>query len=152
MDRRKILEHIEIFKGLSSEELDPIAEICEQREYKASDVIFTENSKGKEMYIVIKGRVCIELGIKGKTDSVKVHNVPEGEIFGELSIISEGRRSGTARCETNCEVISIDGDALLDLFNKYSRIGYVVMKNLASLVAARLRKTDLQLVACFLWE
>ena len=152
MDKRKILEHIEIFKGLSAEELEPIANICEPREYRAKTVIFSENSKGKEMYIVTKGRVCIELGIKGKDDTVKVHNVPEGEIFGELSIISEGRRSGTAKCESDCEVLSIDGDTLLNLFNKQSRIGYVVMRNLASLVAARLRKTDLQLVACFLWE
>ena len=152
MDRRRILERIDIFKGLSPEELDPIAELCEPRKYKANEVIFAEKSKGKEMYIVTKGRVCIELGIKGKTDVATVHRVTEGEIFGELAIVSEGRRSGTARCDSDCEVLTINGDALLDLFNRYARIGYVVMMNLASLVAARLRKTDLQLVACFLWE
>jgi len=152
MDRRRILERIDIFKGLSPEELDPIAELCEPRKCKASEVIFAEKSKGKEVYIVTKGRVRIELGIKGKTDCATIHRVGEGEIFGELAIVGEGRRSGTAKCETDCEVIAINRDALRDLFERQTRIGYVVMMNLASLVATRLRKTNLQLVACFLWE
>lgn len=152
MDKLRILERIDIFGGLSPEELNPIAELCEARQYKANEVIFAEKSKGKEMYIVTKGQVRIELGIKGKTDHATIHRVGEGDIFGELVIVGDGRRSGTAKCETDCEVISINRDALRDLFNRCTRIGYIVMMNLASLLAARLRKTNLQLVACFLWE
>ncbi len=152
MDKFKILKQIDIFGGLSPEELDPIAELCESRQYKANEVIFAEKSKGREIYIVTKGQIRIELGIKGKTDHATVHRVSEGDIFGELVIVGDGRRSGTAKCETDCEVISINRDNLRDLFSRCTRIGYIVMMNLASLLAARLRKTNLQLVACFLWE
>jgi len=152
MDKLRILERIDIFSGLSPEELNPIAELCEPRQYKANEVIFAEKSKGKEMYIVTKGQVRIELAIKGKTDHATIHRVGEGDIFGELIIVGDGRRSGTAKCETDCEVMSINRDDLRDLFNRCARIGYIVMMNLASLLATRLRKTNLQLVACFLWE
>ena len=37
-------------------------------------------------------------------------------------------------------------------FANNNKIGYVVMINFASLLATRLRKTNLQLIACFLWE
>jgi CRP-like cAMP-binding protein len=129
-----------------------VAELCQPCQHQADEVIFAENSKGKEMYIVTKGKVRIELGIKGKTDCATVHRLGEGEIFGELVLVGEGRRSATARCEADCEVLSIEQDGLLRLFEQYPHIGYVIVMKLASLLAARLKKTNLQLVSCFLWE
>jgi len=152
IDFRKILAHVEIFKGLSPSELDLISGLCEHHKYRNGDVIFTEHSKGKDIYVIIKGRVCIELGIKGKTDFATIQRLGDSELFGELALVSSGPRSATARCETDCETIIISREALFDLFTSNNRIGYVVMTNLASLLATRLRKTNLQLLACFLWE
>lgn len=152
MDIEQVLKQVNIFDGLSPEELNSIAILCKNRDYKANELIFAEKSKGRELYIVTKGQVRIELGIKGKNDYATVHRVGKGELFGELVLLNQGTRSGTARSETDCETITIDGNALLDLFEKNMRIGYVVAMNLASLLSTRLRKTNLQLIACFLWE
>ena len=127
-------------------------ELCEYKRYKANDLIFVEKSKGEEIYIINEGKVVIELGIKDKKGYVTIHRLRKGDIFGELVLVSKGNRSANARCETDCEVIVISRDDLLGLLDKYSEIGYIVMKNIASLLATRLRKTDLQLLACFLWE
>ena len=152
MDKRGVLEGISVFKGLSQEELHSVAQLCDEPRYKRGDIIFAEKSQGKEMYILTKGRVRIELGIRGKADCATIHRVQEAEIFGELALVGEGRRSASAECETDCEVIALGRDALRGLFEETPRIGYVVMANLASVLAARLKKTNLQLVACFLWE
>lgn len=152
MDTLRILEGINLFRGLFQEQLNSIARLCEYRNYKANEVIFAEKTSGKEMYVITKGQVRIELGIKGKTDCATIHRVREGEVFGELALLGEGRRSATARCETDCEVIALGQNALREVFNKDNRAGYLVMMNLASLLATRLRKTNLQLVACFVWE
>jgi CRP/FNR family cyclic AMP-dependent transcriptional regulator len=147
-----ILEQVDIFKGLSREDLDVIARISKQQRFSANDVIFTEKSKGKEMFVVARGQVRVELGIGGKNDRATVHRITEGEVLGELVIVGDERRSGTARCETDCELIAIDRDELLAFFNANTSVGYTVMRNLASLLGTRLRKTNLQLIACFLWE
>ena len=152
MDTARALQRIHIFSGLSQEELTEIAQLCEHQQFNANDLVFVEKSKGEQIYIISKGRVVIELGIKGTAECTTIHRLGEGDIFGELVLVSEGRRSATARCETDCEVITIRRDVLLDLFDRYARMGYVVMKNIASVLATRLRKTDLQLLACFLWE
>jgi CRP/FNR family cyclic AMP-dependent transcriptional regulator len=152
METARILDRIHIFDGLSNEEFGLIAQLCEQKEYRVNDFVFHEKSKGKEIYIIRNGRVVIELGIKGKAEYATIHRLGKGEVFGEVVLVSEGSRSASARCETDCDVIIISGDALIDLFNRHTRIGYVVMKNIASVLATRLRKTDLQLLACFLWE
>jgi CRP-like cAMP-binding protein len=152
VDIQRILEQTEVFRGLSQEELNSVAEICQQCSYKANKLIFSENSSGEEIYIVTRGRVRIELRIRSSTKRAILHRMGAGDIFGELGLVSEGRRSASARSETSCELITIDRDVLLNLLEKHNRIGYVVMKNLTSVLAARLRKTDRQLSACLLWQ
>ena len=70
---------------LSPEELDSIAKLCESQTYKRNDVIFTEKSHGKELFVVAKGRVRIELEIKGEAEKATVHRVQPGGVFGELA-------------------------------------------------------------------
>ena len=152
MDTAQALERLHIFSGLSQEELNSIAQLCEYQQYKANNLVFAEKSKRKEIYIISKGQIVIELGVKDKAGQAMIHRLGEGDILGEAAIVSDGRRSVSARCETDCEVITINQDVLLDLFDRYTRIGYVMMKNIVSVLVTRLKKTDLQLLACFLWK
>lgn len=152
METTELLRKVPVFHGLSSGELQSVAELSDYRRYPANEVIFAESTGDRDMYVLVKGHVRIELGIRGKTDCATIHRVGEGELFGELALLSRGRRSATARCETDSEAIAIGREALLDLFDRDNHIGYVVAMNLASMLATRLRKTNLQLVSCFLWE
>ena len=45
-------------------------------------------------------------------------------------------------CENDCEIITISRDKLDKLFEQDSRLGYTVMRNLAQLLAERLRRKD----------
>jgi CRP/FNR family cyclic AMP-dependent transcriptional regulator len=152
MERTKILEKVDIFCGLSPTQLESLAQISEERRYRAGEVVFAEHSPGREMYLVKKGKVCIELGLRGKSDAATVHRVGAGQVFGELSLVDRRKRSATAVCENDCELVAIDHEKLDELFNQDNHLGYIVMKNLAELLAGRLRRTNLQLVASILWE
>jgi CRP-like cAMP-binding protein len=115
-------------------------------------VVFTEHSSGAEVYTIKKGKVCIELGLKGKSNAATIQRLGVGQIFGELALVDRRSRSATATCENDCEIIIIDRDKLNELFERDSQLGYTVMRNLAQLLAGRLRRTDLMLVASVLWE
>ena len=146
------MEKVDIFHGLGIAQLDALAQISEERKYRKGEVVFGERSPGKEMYIVKKGKVCIELGLKAKSNSATVHRVGEGQVFGELALVDKRSRSATAVCENECDLIAIDREKLNDLFEHDPHLGYTVMKNLAELLAGRLRRTNMQLVASILWE
>jgi CRP/FNR family cyclic AMP-dependent transcriptional regulator len=152
MEKQGILQRVDIFEGLTPDELDMISRFCEDRRYQADELIFAENSKGKEIYILQKGKVRIDLGLKVKSNHTTIHRITEGQVFGELALIDNGRRSATAKCESNSEIIAIDRDRLHDLFERNSHVGYVVLNNLARILVARLRRTNLQLIASILWE
>jgi len=152
MDKQQLLSQISIFSRLTPVELDAIVETCEDREYKAGEIIFEENSLGSEMYVLKTGSIAIDLSLATKRDAVSIHRVTPGGILGEFALLDEGSRSATARCESDCEVVAIHRERLFKLFEKNTRIGYVVMKNLATVLAGRIRNTNLQLVASLLSE
>jgi CRP-like cAMP-binding protein len=147
----KPLSDIEILKGLNEIELRRIGEISEEKHYRSGEVIFSEKSKGDELFIVKKGKVQIELQVKGKTDKATVHYVEAGDTFGELALVDEGSRSATTRAAEETDVLVLARSRLFELFEQEPRIGYMLMRNIATLVARRLRKTNLQLIACILW-
>jgi CRP-like cAMP-binding protein len=152
MENVKILGKIDIFRGLDPSQLESLAQLSEERKYHAGEVVFAEKSPGKEMYIVKEGKVCIELGLKAKSNSAKVHRVCAGQVFGELALVDRRNRSAAAVCESDCALIVIDQTKLDKLFEQDMRLGYIVIRNLAELLAGRLRRTNLQLVASILWE
>jgi CRP-like cAMP-binding protein len=152
MDSIQVLKKVEIFRGLSSTQLESLAQISEERKYRGGEAVFTEHSTGNVVYIIKRGKVCIELGLKGKPNTATIQRLSVGQIFGELALVDKRSRSATAICENDCEIIAIDRDKLDELFEQDSRLGYIVMKNLAQLLAERLRRTDLMLVASVLWE
>lgn len=152
MEKQKILQGIDIFKGLTPDELALIAQLCEDRKYRANEEVFSENSRGSEIYVLEKGKICIDLALTGKSKCATIHRVTDGQIFGELALVDRGRRSATAKCENDSEVLAINRDKLHSLFERNNHIGYIVLNNLATILAVRLRKTNLQLVASILWE
>ncbi len=152
MDSIRILEKVDIFRGLSPRQLESLAQVSEERKYRGGEAVFTEHSSGAEVYIIKKGKVCIELGLKGKSNTATIQRLGVGQVFGELALVDRRNRSATAICEKDCEIIAIDRDKLNELFERDGPLGYVVMRNLAQLLAGRLRRTDLMLVASVLWE
>lgn len=152
MDSTKILEKVDIFRGLSPHQLESLAQVSEERKYRCGEAVFTERSSGVEVYIIKKGKVRIELGLKGKPNTATIQRLSVGQIFGELALVDKRSRSASAICESDCEIITIYRDKLDELFEQDSRLGYIVMRNLAQLLAERLRRTDLMLVASVLWE
>jgi len=152
MDRLKILEQSEICKGLTSEEVGLIGELCEDKVYREGEVIFAEGSRGRELYVLKQGKVRIDFLVKGRDDTATVHRMTPGQVFGEVALVDRGRRSATAVCECDTQVMVVDCDRLYELLDSNHHIGYVLMRNFATVLAGRLRKAGLQLVASILWE
>ena len=70
--------------------------------FKAGQYIFRKDDKGDKFYIVLEGRVAVENPVnpakhQGKK-SVKVSKLGAGASFGELALITDGRRSMGVRC------------------------------------------------------
>ena len=63
-------------------------------EYEVSDVIFEEGSAGRELYVVLDGKIDI-VKTTGATRTLIV-TLGKGEFFGEMAVIDGSARSASA--------------------------------------------------------
>ena len=152
MDIPEIFGGIELFQGLSWHEIDSIAQVCQERSYRRGELIFSEGSTGDELYIVKSGKVAIQMGGRGHNPATVIHLVEPNQIFGEMALIDQENRAAGAKAISDCEILLLPREDLDSVFEANPHIGHVVMHNIATVVASRLRKTNLQLLASQSWK
>ena len=112
-----LLAGIEIFELLQEEDRHALAEVVDSVKLRASDVLFQAGDPGESLFIVRSG--SIELFIKDTAGQKIVLTVAEeGDLFGELSLLDSGPRTATAIALTDVELLVLDRDDLLLLFQK----------------------------------
>ena len=141
------LKGFSLFGGLNLTELAEIAKLCRERTYEDGSVIFTIGGSATDVYLLKTGKVAIQIEFKIYDYEVTtpVYTVEKGEIFGWSALVPPHRLTASARCQGKADIITINGEDLLNLLDKESRIGYVVMKNLSALISSRLASTTIAL-------
>lgn len=88
------------------------------KRYADKQIIFCEHEPGDELYIIKKGKVKI---VKHHNNSEIILSVlKEGEIFGELAIVSDKPRNATAISFGTTIVLPINKDSMIKLIKKSS--------------------------------
>ncbi|MCX8058024.1 MAG: cyclic nucleotide-binding domain-containing protein [Spirochaetes bacterium] len=113
------------------------------KSFKEGQIIFTEGSFGREMYILLEGEVEIYREIDGKKRVLAV--LKKGDFFGEMSIIDKFPRSASACAKTNITVIVINGILFAKLLQTNIEFSIKIIKMLIS----RLRNTNEIIVSLY---
>ena len=134
------LKTVEIFQGLSNEQLGEIIECGDEVALQDETRLFEKGENADYLWIVREGRVDLRFDFPGLASSEEntLSSVSEGGAFGWSSIVppNKYRLSGYST-GGGCKFIKIEREVLLKLFEKNPDIGYAVMSNLATLVGAR---------------
>ena len=113
----EMLAGIEMFEMLDEEDRLALAEVIDYEKLEAEKVLFQTGEPGESLYVVRSGE--IELYIKDTAGQKIVLNVvAAGEMFGELSLLDSGPRSATAIALMDTELLVLDREDLLLLFQK----------------------------------
>lgn len=105
-DKIVLLRGMEIFKGLTVNELAAIASLCEEEDFEPGQAIITEGEAGDNMFLVVDGKVTVS---KRADDgcSVDLADMGAGDYFGEMALFDDEPRSAsiTAKENTHCLVL-----------------------------------------------
>jgi CRP-like cAMP-binding protein len=145
-----ILSNLEIFSDLNQKQLAKIVGVCKEKEYSKNEVIFLENSPSKEFYIIVLGKVDIQLDpdlIRGGKKEHKSHTIvtlKKGQSFGEVALVDQGLRSASAVVASDkCKVLVISREDFMNLLQEDIQMGFYVMQNLAADLCFKIRNTNL---------
>lgn len=140
------LKQSDIFYQFTPTQLELVANLCEELVLSKGKMIFEENSRSKELYVIADGEVKILINSGGEKKGTPVATLRRGQSFGEVALVDEGVRSASARAtKKGTSLLVIPRDRLLMLCETYPQLGYRLMYNLAADLAMKIRNTDLRI-------
>jgi CRP/FNR family cyclic AMP-dependent transcriptional regulator len=112
-----LLSGLQLFEHLEDDDRVRLAEVVDLLELHSGDTLFHAGEPGDSLFIVHTGE--IELYIKDTTGQKIILTVAcEGDVFGELALLDRGARTATAVSLGQCQLLELDRDDLLLLFQK----------------------------------
>jgi CRP-like cAMP-binding protein len=100
--------------------------------YAKNEVVFTEKSFGKEMFIVYSGKINM---YKERQDKkVLLTAIAPGEFFGEMALVDGSPRSATAVAAEDSQLIVLDEPKFLYLLRQQPEFALVVMQRLCEML------------------
>ena len=133
----QFLANIKMFQRLDDDDRIELAKVIDESKLAAGQVLFQTGDPGDALYIVQEGE--IELFIKDTVGQKIVLATPaEGDMFGELAMLDYGPRTATAVALQDSDVLVLDREDLLLLFQKNPEAALHMLAALSSLT----RKAD----------
>jgi len=113
------LQEISTFKGMSNDQLQALADVCEVEAFSPGEFIFRQGDVGGAMYIVMVGRVALERELKNQNDTVSMNRVSPYGYFGEISLFHETPRSVTATAIADTKTLRVNNDDFTSFLRQY---------------------------------
>jgi CRP/FNR family transcriptional regulator, cyclic AMP receptor protein len=151
-DRQELidaLQSIPWFQELSTEHFNKLLGVANLRKFEAGQEIFHEGDREDNLYIVLEGRVAIEMSVPGR-GRMRILTCEPMDVVGWSSVTPVVRqRTAGARAVLPTRLVLLNADGLRKVCDEDHDLGYVVMRRLANVVASRLLTTRLQLLDMF---
>lgn len=139
-----LLKQVSIFSGLSDEQLARIAGLCREETHDRGDVIVREKEPSTDLYVIQEGSAQVLLGTPSMPGPTPIVHLGKGQIFGEVALVDRGLRSASVNAASDgTKLYAISRDEFVQLCDEDTRIGYIVMGNIAADLSFKLRHYNL---------
>jgi CRP-like cAMP-binding protein len=124
-----LLSQVPVFEDLGEAELARVTEVAVPRRFRAGQVIFREGDQSDTCYVMRSGHArAVREHAGGRTISL-AHFGP-GDIFGELAMFDDERRSATVETLDEVEAIAILGADMRRLLREHPDIAAKIVISL----------------------
>jgi CRP/FNR family transcriptional regulator, cyclic AMP receptor protein len=133
----ELLARVPAFATLVPDDLERIAELAVPREFHPGQVVFREGDASDTCYIVRSGRAR---AVRAHSDGrvITLATFGPGDIFGELALFEDERRSATIEATELTTVVAVLGPDMRRLLSQHPQIS----TRLVIALGRRLRETN----------
>jgi CRP-like cAMP-binding protein len=118
-----VLERTRVLRGFSRAQLRELLASQPVLTFQRDEVVFEENSYGRELYIVLEGAVAVKVDLarlgtieRGSIEPRVIHTLGPGESFGEMALIGErGREAAIVAIEDRTKLLKLEPQSLYDV-------------------------------------
>jgi CRP-like cAMP-binding protein len=137
MSIQNIIRGAPLFNDLYDDEIDIVLKECNVLQLSPGEKVFNEGDVGEDIYLILRGKVNI---VKGE---ILIAELQKADLFGEMIIVYEGTRSTSAFAQTHTDLLIVNYQSVMKMYDKNPRAMSIMMLNLARLLAERLKKSNI---------
>jgi CRP/FNR family transcriptional regulator, cyclic AMP receptor protein len=126
------LKSATVFAHVSGEDLAALARVAEIEMFAPGQTVFHEGDLGDALYVIVRGTIGIESG------GERLATLGPGEAFGEMAVLDEVPRSGSAVVDSEAEVLRIGSEEFYEILHEQVEIAEGVIR----MLTRRLREAD----------
>ncbi len=141
------LRRCETWAHLTDEQIFKLSSTVVEENLPAGHLMFVNGDTGTDFYLLEEGEVAIQRQTPYGTFSLAV--LKAGTIFGEISFVAPGPRSGDALVSKPVRLLRFDGEALVAQTRQWAEYGVQIYWGLWHSLAGKLRSTNEQLKTFF---
>lgn len=140
-----------VFRDLSDEALLFLHGRLVERRYTRNEIIFNENAPGICLFMVKHGRV--ELYLESQSDQHEAERIEgtigEGEVFGEISLVSAAFRTNSARAlDQGTDLLTLSSYDLRVIEAEFPSDGMRILRAITDTICNHLVRTERRLREC----
>ncbi len=128
------LKGVDLFKTIPAEELSHIAQITDEVELPADQVVVRQGDSGDAMYLIVSGRVKVHSGRQVFAE------LGSRQCFGEMAILDAEPRSATVTSLSELTLLKIQRDDFGEILAEKPDISRGIIK----VLTGRLREANLR--------
>lgn len=136
----EMLQRMPVFGAIRDDALQLLLDRARSVHVPAGGFFFHEGDPASSMFVLETGRVAVTKAWQGR-DYV-LHNLADGDCFGEMALMDLCPRSASVRAEEDCQALELSADDLLALYESDAEQFTLVQMNIGREVCRRLRATD----------
>jgi CRP-like cAMP-binding protein len=135
------IEQADMLHGVAAADAARLTALGSRVQVPTGAQLFELGAEARDVFLIERGRISLTLPMRigARQEDVMVEERTAGQMVGWSGLIPPHRFTLKALAQLDTDVIVLPRAPLLEFFDANPAIGYVVMRNLASIVGQRLQ-------------
>jgi len=141
---RAMLQKHHFVEEFEPRHVEKLATLAKEVRFARDQIIFREGGECSEYYLIVSGRVALE--IEAPDHTLRVQTLSAGDELGWSAVLMGSGKHFQARALEPVEALAFEGSELLAACKEDTAFGFAFMQRLLAVVAGRLQATRLQVL------
>lgn len=131
-----------LFKGLAPDEAEAFVNRCEKKVYPDQTLLFKEMTDATSLYLLIEGELELKFDMPAQKGEAVLATRKPGDAIGWSSLVPPYQYTLSGVCKGEVTVLQIDRLTMQAVFATNYHLGYIFMRNIATLSGDRLQRVQ----------
>jgi CRP/FNR family cyclic AMP-dependent transcriptional regulator len=122
------LKKTSLFKGLSDDMLNELAQSTTTRKLEAGEVLMRKGEEADSLFIINEGWFKI-VTVDKKGDELIINKCGPGEIIGEMALLDSGPRSASVIALEDSEALELKREAFQDVIDSHPEVSLSIIRS-----------------------